>query len=145
MNDLDIADLYHAGSLFTEEDSNSRSPTTLEEDLRKDHHNNELSLSEDKLSQISRSLSSNSSEDNGYNSSSARKFSPEDIQERKEMLKKLLAKNFMPCTEKAEGVLELPGGIKITPPYTMESCDTKGNGIIQKKLGELIETMTKSM
>lgn len=122
VNDLDIVELYHANNLLQQCNSNESETGKNSADPSQ-----------------TQPLSPNSDSNNVDPPPS---FSGEDIKNRKEVLKSLLAKNFLPCTEKGDE-LQLPGGIKILPPYTIDTCDTNGNKIILKKLGDLINTMQK--
>lgn len=130
VNDLDIAELYHAQSLYSE-----KKPTTTSGN--QNNGGNQESTSDP--SKVINKLHEKSGSQCKA-STSVQVFSNEDIQMRKELLHELLKKHRMPVTVKGD-TLEILGGVKISPPYTLESCDTKGNQVIKKKLAEFLSNL----
>lgn len=132
VNDLDVAELYHAPSLYSE--SNKLESKKAESSFTHDVTAGEVEVSQE--SQLA-PVPSNSAIEDDHSQEKDESFEANNLK-RKERVLELLQKHRLPVTIK-DDILEIPGGVKIQPPYTIESCDTKGNPIIKKKLGELFK------
>lgn len=67
-------------------------------------------------------------------------YSPEDLEQRKNSLKKWLEKNHIPITEQGESqrTLCVAGVLTIEPPYCPENCSSS-NEIILSRVQDLIQ------
>ncbi|ODN04264.1 Gem-associated protein 6 [Orchesella cincta] len=131
VNDADVAELFHAPNLYSESKSGRQ----------EGKDNTEKTTAE--LEDSSSGPGSVKNTDKAQLVSDCPNITistSEDIAKKREALEALLKKHHMPFKVNGE-VLEMIGGVKISPPYTIEACDTKGNQIIKKRLGEMMKAL----
>ncbi|KAF7482264.1 gem-associated protein 6 [Marmota monax] len=75
-----------------------------------------------------------------FMSGDCKAYSPEDLEERKNSLKKWLEKNHIPITEQGDSrrTLCVAGVLTIDPPYGPENCSSS-NEIILSRVQDLIQ------
>ncbi|CAL8111313.1 unnamed protein product [Orchesella dallaii] len=141
VNDSDIAELFHAPSLYCE--SRSANVDTADDDDPEEKVNTEIPVVETKNSSNAPEIDKNIDEAQQVSQCpdpDIPTLTTEETAKKRVALEVLLKKQHMPFKVVGE-VLEIIGGVKINPPYTIETCDTKGNKIIKKKLGEIIKLL----